>query len=254
MQACWYSMHRPGIYASLSGVPGVHTASGYPAFSTDAASAFSFRISSHAFPGAQRQSGLHGSPPHSLRLPLRSSLPVLYSGVLHKPIFPVTVQIHDALWNLRIRAQCAVQPVFFTGEIDEPSVPRTVPSDCITVQTASVLIPKIHTADNLVFYRRFCEDCFFCVRKTQEVLPVPSLQRRGRGLPPIPVFTQVLHIRMAQPYTKPLPVMAIIQLQVCVILPLCRLPCTSHHGKTPAWHGFHIQAVGFPVFFHWLFP
>ena len=95
MQACWYSMHRHGIYASLSCVPCAHTVSGYPAFSTDAASASSFRISSLAFPDAQRQSGLHGSPPHSLRLPLRSSCPVLCSGVLYKPIFPVTVQIHE---------------------------------------------------------------------------------------------------------------------------------------------------------------
>lgn len=120
MQACWYSMHRHGIYASLSGVPCVHTASGYPAFSTDAASVFSFRISSHAFPGAQRQSGLHGSPPHSLRLPLRSSFPVLYSGVLYKPIFPVTCRSMSPLES-PYPSQCAVQPVFFTGEIDEPS-------------------------------------------------------------------------------------------------------------------------------------
>ena len=95
MQACWYFMHRHGIYASLSCVPCAHTASGYPAFSTDAASASSFRISSLAFPDAQTQSGLHGSPPHSLRLPLRSSCPVPGSGVSYKPIFPVTVQVHE---------------------------------------------------------------------------------------------------------------------------------------------------------------
>ena len=50
MQACSYSMRRLWIPAFLFCVPDAHSVSGYPVFSTDAVSVFSFRISFPAFP------------------------------------------------------------------------------------------------------------------------------------------------------------------------------------------------------------
>ena len=92
MQACLYSMRRLWIPASLFYVPDVHSVSGYPVFSTDAVSVFSFRISSPAFPDIRIRSHLHSFPLHILRSHLRSSFPALYSGVSYMPIFPVTAQ------------------------------------------------------------------------------------------------------------------------------------------------------------------
>ena len=93
MQACSYSMHRLWIPAVLFCLPDVHNASGYPVFSTDAVSVFSFRISFPAFPDIRIRSHPHGSLLHILQSHLQSFFPVLYSGVLYMPIFPVTVQI-----------------------------------------------------------------------------------------------------------------------------------------------------------------
>ena len=91
---CWYSMRRFWILASLSCVPDVHSASGYPAFSTGAVSVFSFRISSPAFPDIRIRSRLHGFPLHILQSHLRSSFQVLCSDVSYMTIFPVSAQSH----------------------------------------------------------------------------------------------------------------------------------------------------------------
>ena len=91
-QACLYSMHRLWICAFLFCVPDVHNASGYPVFSTDAVSAFSFRISSPAFPDIRIRSHPHGFLRHILRSHLQFFFPSLYSDVSYMPIFPVTAQ------------------------------------------------------------------------------------------------------------------------------------------------------------------
>ena len=56
MQACSYSMRRLWIPAFLFCVPDAHSVSGYPVFSTDAVSVFSFRISFPAFPDTRIRS------------------------------------------------------------------------------------------------------------------------------------------------------------------------------------------------------
>ena len=92
MQACSYSMRRLWIPAFLFCVPDAHSVSGYPVFSTDAVSVFSFRISFPAFPDTRIRSHLHGSLLHFLRSHLQFFFPALCSGVSYMPIFPVTAQ------------------------------------------------------------------------------------------------------------------------------------------------------------------
>ena len=91
-QACSYSMRRLWIPAFLFCVPDAHSVSGYPVFSTDAVSVFSFRISFPAFPDTRIRSHLHGSLLHFLRSHLQFFFPALCSGVSYMPIFPVTAQ------------------------------------------------------------------------------------------------------------------------------------------------------------------
>ena len=92
MPAGWYSTLRSWIHASLSCVPDAHSVSGYPVFSTDAVSVFSFRISFPAFPDTRIRLHLHGSLLHFLRSHLQFFFPALCSGVSYMPIFPVTAQ------------------------------------------------------------------------------------------------------------------------------------------------------------------
>ena len=85
MQACSYSMRRLWIPAFLFCVPDAHSVSGYPVFSTDAVSVFSFRISFPAFPDTRIRSHLHDSLLHFLRSHLRFFFPALCSGVSYMP-------------------------------------------------------------------------------------------------------------------------------------------------------------------------
>ena len=94
MQACSYSMRRLWIPAFLFCVPDAHSVSGYPVFSTDAASASFFRRSFPASLDTQTQSHLHDFLLHSLQSLPRFSWPVLCLDVWHRPIFPVIVQTH----------------------------------------------------------------------------------------------------------------------------------------------------------------
>ena len=119
-QACSYSMRRLWIPAFLFCVPDAHSVSGYPVFSTDAVSVFSFRISFPAFPDTRIRSHLHGSLLHFLRSHLQFFFPALCSGVSYMPIFPVDCAELCSLW-ISDSAQCAVHPVFFTGMIYESS-------------------------------------------------------------------------------------------------------------------------------------
>ena len=91
-QVCWYSTHRFLKSSFLFCVPDTHSTSGYPAFSTGAASVSSFRISFPAFPDIRRQSHPHGLLLHMLQLPLRFFCQVLCSGVSYKLTFPPPVQ------------------------------------------------------------------------------------------------------------------------------------------------------------------
>ncbi len=111
---CWYSMRRLWIPASLFCVPDVHSVSGYPVFSTDAVSVFSFPVSSPAFPDIRIRSHLHGFPLHILQSHLRFSFPALYSGVSYMPVCPhngadcigIDPQIHTADDLLFCRCFC----------------------------------------------------------------------------------------------------------------------------------------------------
>ena len=113
MQACWYSMHRSWISASLCDVPDVHIFSGYPFFSTDAASVSFFPISFLLSPDTQTRSHPHGFLPHILSelcvktLRISPSAFHLYRAMLPlEPAYP---------------SQYTVHPVFFTGEVDKLS-------------------------------------------------------------------------------------------------------------------------------------
>ena len=104
MQACSYSMRRLWIPAFLFCVPDAHSVSGYPVFSTDAVSAFSFfRISSPAFPDIRIRSHPHGFLRHILRSHLQFFFPSLYSDVSYMPIFPVSAQRGRHLWEPDIK-------------------------------------------------------------------------------------------------------------------------------------------------------
>ena len=113
MQACSYSMRRLWIPAFLFCVPDAHSVSGYPVFSTDAVSVFSFRISFPAFPDTRIRSHLHGSLLHFLRSHLQFFLP---SSMFRRFVYahlPRDCAEPCSLWNLRIRPSVRYIRSFF---------------------------------------------------------------------------------------------------------------------------------------------
>ena len=120
MQACSYSMRRLWIPAFLFCVPDAHSVSGYPVFSTDAVSVFSFRISSPASPDTRTRSHLHGFLPHILQSHLQSFTQFCVQTFR---ICPYSLCLRTAIFPLGSAdpSQCAVHPVFFTGMIYESS-------------------------------------------------------------------------------------------------------------------------------------
>ena len=101
--ACWYSMRRSWIPASLSCVPDVHNTSGYLFFSTGAVSAFSFPISSPASPDTRTRSHLHGFSSAYLTIAPAIFLP---SSVFRRFVYahlPCVCAEPCSLWDLRIR-------------------------------------------------------------------------------------------------------------------------------------------------------
>lgn len=140
-QVCSYSMHKFGKSVFPFCVPAVRTVSGYPVFSTSAASVFSSRKFFLSSPDIRKQSHLPCFLMHRKRFPLQSFYQVLYSDVLHIPIFPL--KSSDP-------SQYTVHPVFVTGKIDklssqDSSVWTHDGTDCIRIDA------EIHTADRLFF-------------------------------------------------------------------------------------------------------
>mgnify|MGYP000196452542 CR=1 FL=1 len=177
MQACSYSMRRLWIPAFLFCVPDAHSVSGYPVFSTDAVSVFSFRISFPAFPDTRIRSHLHGSLLHFLRSHLQFFFPALCSGVSYMPIFPVTAQSRVPSGIFGSGPVCGTSGLFH-WMIDKFSPQDS--SVCPHNGTDRIGIDsQVHTTDDLFFYRCLRKCHFFRIRKTQEIFMVPFLQCRA---------------------------------------------------------------------------
>ena len=129
MQACSYSMRRLWIPAFLFCVPDAHSVSGYPVFSTDAVSVFSFRISFPAFPDTRIRLHLHGSLLHFLRSHLQ---------FINHP--SEKDRMYRTLGRIR-RFQREHSSAQSLGKLIN-FFPRIVPSGRMMVQTASVLMPR----------------------------------------------------------------------------------------------------------------